>query len=93
MTPRNERILDRIPKEGRKFYAEMVAADAVREGVDPQAFVDAKTATDRRELMNRQANFDLDHQTVGILKSMMQQAEQADNLRDMGFEPYGSFGD
>ena len=88
-TPRNERILDRIPKEGRRLYAEMVAKDAVREGVDPQAFVDARTTSDRRELMNRQGMFDLNPESIQVMREMFKEAESLDN---MGFKNYESFG-
>jgi len=92
MIPRDERILDRIPREARHMYAKYVAADMVNKDVDPSVFVDVPSSSARSKVMGRPETFDLQPEAVAELKKLMQQEEVKEHQKSLSFTEYVPYG-
>lgn len=70
---RTERILDRIPPEARGQYMGFLAARGKEMGIDPAAYTgETPTSTSRSKEFDRPTNYDLDPETIKILKQMVE---------------------
>ena len=92
MIPRNERILDRIPKEARPMYARYAANDMINKDVDPSVFIDAASATARGKEMGRPETFDLQPEAVKELKALMEGQKEQAHQKSMSFTQFVPYG-
>ena len=90
---RTERIMDRLPPEARSQYMPMVAARGKDTGIDPSAFnPETPTSTTRSKEFDRPMTYDLDPETLKILKRMVEDSKRQRPIKQRSFtEGYSAF--
>lgn len=85
--------MDRLPPEARSQYMPMVAARGKDTGIDPSAFnPETPTSTTRSKEFDRPMTYDLDPETLKILKRMVEDSKRQRPIKQRSFtEGYSAF--
>jgi len=91
-TPRPERILDTLPPEARPIFQQIVAQQAARLGLPPEAIIRGKTARQRDFARGNRFEVSPDTQDA-IRRALQEQAVEAARLpgQNPAFAPFSGF--